>query len=433
MHPRVLIVGTVPYDPGTSSRAFDAYFHNWERENLRQIFSSPNKPIKGHCSSLFQITDYDLLKKRVKKVFTPGTIFNYEDCLDKAENASAYKNNGSLISKLYKLGANKTSLNHLARKALWKEKYWKTDLLLHWLDDFNPECVFLAFSDDFFINEIALFVADRFGIPIMCCIGDDYYFNERFSLSPFYHIYKKKYKDVINKVFSHRCSAIYISDKIRDKYNSYFKIQGETVYLTSSILRHEFRTIDRNNPLITYCGNIRLGRNKSLVDVAKALSQVNESFTINVFSGETSRRYLRPLLKCPNIVFSGAIPYKQVQGLFEKSDIVLIVEGFGKKDINMTRYSLSTKAADSIASGCQILTYGSLESGVIEYMKSIGCSVVATSYDSLLSGAKKLFFDVNYQKSLYEKAERVFLENHNLERSNLISERLINDLVNRDD
>ena len=224
MHPRVLIVSTIPYDPNTSSRAFDSYFHNWEKENLRQIFSNPNRPMKGHCGSLFQITDSDVLMRRLHRSRNVGRIYDYEDCLSKPENAISYKTRKTFISWLYKLGANKTPLNHLARKWLWKEKIWKTDLLTNWLDDFKPQCVFIGFSDDFFINEIALFTADRFNIPIMCCIGDDYYFNEKFSISPFYHIYKSKYKRIINRIFEHKCSAIYISDKICKKYNSFFKI-----------------------------------------------------------------------------------------------------------------------------------------------------------------------------------------------------------------
>lgn len=40
MHPRVLIVGTVPYNTKSTSRAFDAYFHYWEKENIAQILAS---------------------------------------------------------------------------------------------------------------------------------------------------------------------------------------------------------------------------------------------------------------------------------------------------------------------------------------------------------------------------------------------------------
>ena len=37
MHPRVLIVGTVPYNTKSTSRAFDAYFHYWEKEYCTDI------------------------------------------------------------------------------------------------------------------------------------------------------------------------------------------------------------------------------------------------------------------------------------------------------------------------------------------------------------------------------------------------------------
>lgn len=61
-----------------------------------------------------------------------------------------------------------------------------------------------------------------------------------------------------------------------------------------------------------------------------------------------------------------------------ESDITVIVEGFEEKDINLSRYSLSTKAADALASGASILTYGSLESGIIEYMQSTDAAMVCT-------------------------------------------------------
>ena len=74
-HPRLLIVGTIPYNTKDSSRAFEAYFHNWEKENIAQIFSDPKTPVKGHCGTLFQITDYRLLQRwKGKKVETVSQL-----------------------------------------------------------------------------------------------------------------------------------------------------------------------------------------------------------------------------------------------------------------------------------------------------------------------------------------------------------------------
>ena len=52
-HNRVIIVGTIPYNKNTSSRAFDAYFHNWEKKNMRQIFSNTKTPVKRTIADHF--------------------------------------------------------------------------------------------------------------------------------------------------------------------------------------------------------------------------------------------------------------------------------------------------------------------------------------------------------------------------------------------
>ena len=432
MHPRVLIVGTVPYNENTTSRAFAAYFGNWERDNLRQVFSDPRKPFKGHCSSLYQITDKQMLFRRLGKIKDTGVIYNYDDLFDPSAPAEISGDNGGLIAALYKLGKNKTPLNRLARGFLWAEKYWNTQKFRDWLDEFSPECVFLAFSDDFFINEIALFVADRFNIPIMACVGDDYYFNDEKSLSPLYRVYRKKYKKLIDRVFSHPSSAIYISDKIRDKYNAAFSIEGETVYLNSSLDRKPFSVVDRASPKISYCGNVRLGRELSLVKIANALAKINDSYKIEVYTAEKDEKYLAPLKKCKNIAFMGEADYQTVKRVFKETDVALLVEGFDEKSVSLTRYSLSTKAADSVCSGCQIFAFGSKECGLIEYIASTGCAVVVTDESQLEKELYKLLTDEKLQKDLYDRSAVVAKQNHDLSVGYARVERLFEKLVGGD-
>lgn len=428
MHHKVLIVGTIPYNKNTSSRAFDAYFHNWEKENLRQIFSNTKKPVKGHCDSLYQITDQRLLKRFFHKTDEVGTIYDYKDLPADWVN-NDLEVGSSFISRLYKIGSLHTPFNHLARKFLWKEKFWNTSKLNVWLDEFKPECVFLAFSDDFFILEIALYVAEKYNIPIMSCIGDDYYFNNKFSLSPFYHIYRLKYKALVRRLFKHKGSAIYISDKIRDKYNKEFGLNGETVYLTSDIERHGFRKINLKNPKITYCGNITMGRNYSLKEIGKSLYDISTLYKLEVYSAETKKKFINVLKGKPGIAYKGAVPYKQVIQIMQDSDIVVIAEGFDKNNINVTRYSLSTKAADSIATGSQILVYGALDCGVIGYMKSVGCAVVCTKKAELKQKITELLNDYDLQKKLYKISEQISEEHHSKERNLAVAERLFNDLI----
>ena len=121
----------------------------------------------------------------------------------------------------------------------------------------------------------------------------------------------------------------------------------------------------------------------------------------------------------------GSVPYSQVQKRMKESDITVIVEGFEKKDINLSRYSLSTKAADALASGAAILTYGSPESGIIEYMQSTDAAMVCVDKGKLVEAIGELISNQELQKKYYDQAIAMTREHHNLQASCKTSENVI--------
>ncbi len=431
MDRRILIVGTVPYNKKMTSRAFDAYFGDMNRDCLCQIFSHPMAPQKGHCASLYQITDAMLLRKAMGKSTVVGRQWSYDELSDSSGDPSDHVDTSRVFRKLYRIGSRKNAFTCLLRKGLWAKRRWCTEQLNAWLDAFKPECVFLSFSDDFFIPEIALYVARRFDIPIVSSIGDDYYFNDRFSLNPFYIIYRSKYKKLIRSVFSHGGSAIYISDKIRDKYNSEFMLDGETVYLSSELEHRAFRPVDTLDPSICYFGNIRQGRNESLSMIASALGTINPAYRLTVCSAQNDGDIVSVLTKNPHVDFLGAIPYEEVKRRSVESDVLVIVEGFKQKHINATRYSLSTKASDSIRSGAAIFVFGSPECGVIEYMADTGCAEVCCDPKELEASLRHLLFSVEFQQKCYTRAEEVYEENHLPAHSRAVFRQVVEKAVDR--
>lgn len=126
-----------------------------------------------------------------------------------------------------------------------------------------------------------------------------------------------------------------------------------------------------------------------------------------------------------NVKHMGSVPYTQVQKRMAESDITVIVEGFEEKDINLSRYSLSTKAADALASGASILTYGSLESGIIEYMQSTNAAMVCTDKAKLVDSITQLISNQEIQKKYYEQAIVMTREHHNLQASCKTSEDVV--------
>lgn len=420
MHLRILIIATTPYSENYSSRAMDAEFHFWEKENIAQIFTRNIVPTKGHCGELFQISDSKLLKRWLHRIKETGTLYLYDELTDSGLNQII---DDSLMQKF---GTKHTPTIEILRRMLWKKKYWCTDQLNEWMDKFKPDCIFYNFSNHIFTQQIALYAAERYEIPIITAIGDDFYFNDQKSISPSYHLYRSIFKRLTREILTRKnSSAVYCSDKIRDKYNSEFGLEGETVYLSSTIPRKPFRCINQEKPVIAYFGNIRLGRNNSLLDVATALGHINSDYRLEVYSGESDPAYYRVLKEHPNVLYRGRVPYSQVQKRTEESDVVVVVEGFQPENLDFTRYSLSTKAADSLASGAAVFAYGPEEAGVIGYLISTQATVSCTDKNKLEDCLRTLITDIDLQKKIYEQASSVFQKNHTFESSGSVFENIV--------
>lgn len=422
-HPRMIIIMTTPYSTNSSSRSLDSYFHYWERDRVRQIFSRNWKPQKGHCGELYQIKDSDLLKRWLHRPADVGTIYRYDDLEE--QGTSQIIDDGELSSQGYRIGRSHTPMIEILRGMLWKDKYWCTEKLVKWLDDYKPELIFYNFTNNLFLQKIVLFIADRYDIPIVTAVGDDYYFNDKKSLSPMYHLFRRKYKKLTEAVFSRPGSAVYACDKIRDKYNERFGLDGETVYFNTTVTRKPFSAVNTNHPKIVYFGNIRLGRNHALKSIADALGRINPEYKLEVYSNEQDEVVYSELKTHPNVVWAGAIPYAEVLDKTSSCDIYVAAEGFREEDINFTRYSLSTKAADGLASGAAVLGYGPAESGLMDYLQKTGAAFVCTEEDGIEEMIRQLLADVEGQEKRYEKAIEITKRNHTLEGSTAVFETVV--------
>lgn len=427
MHPKILIIATTPYSTSDSSRTLDAYFHYWEKNRVVQIFSRNWIPNKGHCGEMYQITDASLLRKWLHRPVEVGRIYTYDEMRN--GDGNEVMEDSSAVGLSYRIGSKHSPSVEILRRLLWRKKFWCTPKLVKWLDEYKPECIVYNFSNHLFTQQIALFVAKRYQIPIVAIIGDNYYFDESKSKSPVYKVFKNKFKKLTEKILSSNNSALYCNDKIKNLYNDFFHIQGETVYFSSSLKRREFRPIATKNPSIVYFGSIRLGRNLALLDIANALAKIDPDYRLEVYSNERDEEICGVLKRSPNIVYGGSIPYSQVEKKTAECDIFVIAEGFRDSDINLTKYSLSTKASDGLASGAAILTYGPKDAGVVNYMESTEASLVCTEAKKLVESIKILISDIEMQKRFYEKAIEVTRAHHTIERSTATFEKVVENAI----
>ena len=150
-----------------------------------------------------------------------------------------------------------------------------------------------------------------------------------------------------------------------------------------------------------------------------------------MYSGAKDAALYKVFKSNPNVFYGGMIPYERVQDKMQKSDVTVIVEGFEEKDINQSRYSLSTKAADALASGAAILTYGSPECGIVEYMQNTKASFVCTDKSQLEGTIKQMLDSRDLQEQYYARAIVMTNENHNIKKSCATVERVVAHVMER--
>lgn len=417
--PKALIVGTLPYNPSTQSRAMGSYFGFWEEnKNAIQIFSSPSMPVHGHCSSFYQITDSMMLRAFFKRKKCVGNVYS-DDSLnfsgkDPLEDAPFIKRTFAFAKN------NKSPLIRLFRKILWNKKRWLSDELLRWVDDFKPDFVYLAFSNDFFINEIALFFAQKYNIPVITVIGDDYLFDRRFSISIFYHIYKSLYKKLIKRLFHYDTHILYTSKKISDTYKAKFENHSDIIYISSD---YEFPTLGlnpTNECTILYAGNLALGRYKSILEIAESLEKIDKNYKIDVYAPPIKTKILRKLERRHSIRYHGSVDYSKLKDLIYSSTLLIITESFEKNDIKTTKYSLSTKVADCLTSGVPIFAYGPIESGCIKYLQDNNACFVCTDKKQLQRSLKSALGDEKLRNHFSITQIELAKQNHTKRKNSMI-------------
>ena len=402
-YPKVLIVCTTPFSPNNQARAMDTYFHNWPKERLAQIFSNSQVPQKGICESLYRITDSELLYNLCHKNKKNGTIFRYadlpDDSIDTHDRLNRFKK--------------KTWLRFYLRKLLWGRKRWLFNKMEKWVQEFSPDIIFCGLSDDFFILDITYYFAKKYNIPIVVSIGDDYYFAKRSNLllKPYFSSYKKMFNMIMNTPGF----AIYISDKIASKYNGFFEKQGFPVYLSSDITRTDGLRIKYE---FNYYGNLELGRSYSLARLGDILFSIDNTFCVNVYSNDISKKN-RLLLTKHHCFVNQGINYDLVKKKMNNGSFNVIASGFRKKDINLARYSLSTKVSDCLASSGPIIAIGPTGDGAIDYLSQRDCAVIINSKKADSDIIKRQILDLDFLKHIVSNAATVYKLEHNIEKNRL--------------
>lgn len=405
-YPKLLVIANNSLSENNSNgRTLAGFLKGWDKESIAQIYISGEIPSSNVCDNFFQITDSALLKGFFKKNTIGKQVFNAVEA-----------NNNSNANKLSK---GKSILKIVFRDILWGTNVWWNKRLKNWLNKFSPEIILFFAGESVFSYKMAMKIAKYCNIPIVVYNSEAYYFKEKNYLKNggiiselIYPLFHSNFKRTFKKIMKRAVHTVYINDKLKNDYGDEFNFPSTTIHTASDV---QVKTKSEGNriPVVSYLGNLGVGRHIALIEIAKALNEINSDYKLNVYGKIPNDDVKKAFDNCSAINYCGLISYSEVLEVMNNSDLLVHGESFDDFTVWDLKYAFTTKIADSLSCGTCFFVYAPEELACTEYLLKNECACVVTDKNQLRTTLEKLLNDRELREKYIEKGLEIAAKNHN--------------------
>lgn len=364
-----------------------AFLDAFHKEEVCQLYIYPTYPSADVCSSFYRITDRDVLKSFCSFRLPGGSV----ESTHIGQTAPGYES--AWDAKLYGSPRNRSPLVRLAREALWRMSHWFHRDLKQWIRQEKPDCILFAGGDGMFLYDMALQISRTYSLPIVTYLCDECYFlPPEKGLAEW--LRQALLKRKIETVLKNSAHLIVISPEMEAAYRSCFPIPVTTIMTGSSREIAESASIREEVTVLTYMGNLGYGRYHTLAKLGHALDTRNRKndtqIRLDIYSAQQLPEALAVFSQLHSIRFLGFISGTEVDQVMQRTDLIVHVEDFDRRNIALVKHSVSTKIADSLASGIPVLAYGPAQVSSMRHLTRYDCAFTAwdeVSLEKALQGA----------------------------------------------
>lgn len=403
---KILVISHNVFSQTTGmGRTLSAYFSEYDSENLAQLYFHSEVPTSDICKNYFRITDSNVLKAYLKNKKSCGTPLYAEDI---QLNRKSSRTDKGFVAKIYQFSRSRTPLIYYSRNTMWNHGNRSNSALNKWVDDFDPDVIFFASGDYNFSYKITSEIAKRKKIPVVISCMDDFYINYPGNSLLARHNHKALMK-AAKELFSYSYCGLAICEKMAEDYEKLFNKKFYIINTGSSFEKCEFEKKNK----ISYIGNLGCYRDKQLVNIGKALKNNAIVNKVDVYSQEIRPSILENMTEENGIVFHGAIDSQKVNEVISESLAVLHIESFDRDMKKRVAYSVSTKIADSLASGTCLIAYGPGDIASIDYLIKNNCAYTITDDDDLEKKLNEIITNEELRDYYVKNALNIAGMNHN--------------------
>lgn len=408
---KVLIISQpVLSQSNNMGKTLAGYFKAFSPKDISQLYLRQGVPTSvDTCENYYCFSDSDALKSILNHK-VQGVSFTGKSLVCTNNTKSTLENNDA-----YKLGSAHKAWMLFARDAVWRLSSWKNKKLLNWLDHTEADVVFLAPGDGAFIYRVADEIARYLHKPLVMVCMDDFFVNNRTQNEVLGKLRQKCFMKVVHKTVKN-CDAIFtICDEMNDIYSNLF---GKKCFTLHTAAENKDLHLNPTANHISYIGNLSCGRYQSLIEMGKALSEMQDERLpkfIDVYSGTKEVKCTEPLRNASGINFCGEISAESVLEVMANSLAVIHTESFETETINLVRFSVSTKIAESLMYGPCLIAYGPEGIASIDYLKENNAAWTITDKEDLKKGLKEILENSTLREQIVRNARKLAEKNHNAE------------------
>lgn len=407
---KVLVISNACFSKSDSNgRTLANLFKELDPKGLAQFFAY-GTPDFDVCQNYYRVSDNDALRSLIKLREVGKAIVD--------EETSAQKNAVSDAKKV-----KKTPLKMLLREFVWLFGRWNGKKLKKWIDDYLPEIIVLFLADNTFTLRFAKSIAKKYNIPIIVYTTEEYnfknynYLTRRVSIAyKIFHWWLRwEYKGIEKYVKI----GLFNTPMLKAAYEKTYRYQCECIFSQSTISFVENFKIPEKKT-VAYLGNLGVGRHKALIQLAKALEEIEPSVSLDIYGRMPNTEIEKEFGLCKNIALKGFVPYNEVIDIIHKSTLLVHAElddDFYGRDL---KYAFSTKIADSVCSGTPFFMFARSDMAAMQFLIDNGCAFICSDKKFLAEELKAALNDETRRKEIVNNArearEKFFLGKEGIEK-----------------
>lgn len=381
-------------------------FGKMEDIEIAHIYTLNGKPdFEKNVTRYYHIKEEDVIKSFFSSR-QDRPVGKEIDIQDFEESKKTYKKQkGSFYSRALFFGKNHHwILLFWAREIAWKYGNINYKGIIDFVNDFNPDIIFLPFGNIYNTNRIALYIKEQTGLPMVMHMAMDHYSLKRVSFNPLFWIDRFLKRRMI-RALSKKTEVIYcISKRLKNELEASLKVPCKVLYKIPENKRscEPYNVIHKPIQFL-YTGNIYANRWKVLALLANSLKQMQFGH-LDIYTANPITKRIGESLNIEGFAkIHEPVSQDEVIRLQNKADVLVHVESFDVSNRLLVRCAISTKIMDYLSVGRTILAIGPANIDSIDFLRESNAAMIANSERELI----KILNDINGDENrLYDYSKR---------------------------